>query len=149
MKPLLILFAHGSRDPDWNATFEALTERVAGRLGAAAVRLAYLEFASPTLEEAVREAAAEGRDMVRILPLFLASGKHVREDLPTLVRRLREATPDLRIELLPPVGEDPGLLDLLVRIAVEAAEAGPSPGGTGGASPRGDAVSPGRPGPGP
>ena len=101
----LILYAHGSRDPRWREPFERLAKDLEADLGADTVRLAYLEFVGPTLAEAVRAATLDGAETVRVLPLFLAAGAHVREDLPAEVARLRESGPDVEIELLPPLGE--------------------------------------------
>lgn len=116
----LILFAHGSRDPEWRAPFERLADALAADLGPDRVDLAYLEFSEPTLEEAAAAAAADGVRTARILPLFLASGKHLKEDLPPRAATAGRAH-GVRVEVLPAVGEDPRLLDLLERIARQAA----------------------------
>lgn len=133
--PLLVLLAHGSRDPDWLETFEDLARRVESRLGAGRVRLAYLELASPGLEETIRRAADDGWHEVRVLPLFLAAGAHVKEDVPRLIGRLRAELPRIRIVSLPTVGDDRRLLDLLAEIAVEASEPRPPPRSAAGTSP--------------
>ena len=51
--------------------------------------------------------------------MFLGAGKHAREDLPVLVEALRRAHPQVRLNLQQPVGEDPRVLDLLAKIALE------------------------------
>lgn len=121
----LVLLAHGSRDPVWRAPFERLARELTTTLGPASVRLAYLEFESPTLEEVLREAAREGVPRVRILPLFTSSGKHVREDLPEQVARVRREAPSTAFELLPTLGEDPRFFELMRDLAREAAGAPP------------------------
>lgn len=123
----LILFAHGSRDPEWREPFERLADALAADLGPGRVALAYLEFVGPTLEEALAAAAEDGVGTARVLPLFLAAGKHVKEDLPALATAAGRAR-GIRVQVLPPVGEDPRLLELMERIARESA--GP-PGGAG------------------
>lgn len=47
----VVLFTHGSRDPNWCATFERLREEVAERIDVDRVELAYMEFAAPTLDD--------------------------------------------------------------------------------------------------
>ena len=114
---MLILIAHGSRDPKWRAPFERLTEALTKDLGADGVRLAFMECTPPTLMDAAAEAAGLGAKHVRVLPLFLASGGHVDHDIPPLVDAAREAFPKIMFELLPPVGDHPAFAELILRLA--------------------------------
>jgi len=84
-----------------------------------AVRCAYLELEQPDLAAAAVQLAAGGAQRVTIVPMFLGTGKHARDDLPRLLETLRQAHPAIRFELQRPVGEDPRVLDLLAAIAVE------------------------------
>lgn len=117
---LFILFAHGSRDPRWRATFEELAAAAAAEAGTDLVRLAYLELSEPTLEDVVERAVDDGAVRVRVLPLFLAAGKHLSEDVAKRVDEARAAHPGLDIELLPAVGEDERMRSLLRQIVAEA-----------------------------
>ncbi|MBX3652759.1 MAG: CbiX/SirB N-terminal domain-containing protein [Ramlibacter sp.] len=114
-----ILFAHGSRDPQWRQPMEAVAQRLRAQRPDAPVRCAYLELTAPDLPTAAAELIAEGARSVRITPLFLGTGKHAREDLPVLVEQLRQAHPNVAFSLQAAVGEDPRLLDLIARIASE------------------------------
>jgi sirohydrochlorin cobaltochelatase len=116
----LILFAHGSADPQWRAPFESLLDELARTRGESMVRLAYLEFAPPTLSDVAAEARRDGVGRLRILPLFMAGGAHLRRDLPDQVDRIRERYPELVVELLPPVGDDPRLRAMIRDIALES-----------------------------
>lgn len=115
---MLVLMAHGSRNPDWGTPLEALTETVARQAGAEHVYLAYSQFSSPTLEEVVA-AADPGIRRVRVLPLFMTSHGHVERDIRPIVEDLRRAHETLEVELLPPVGELPSFRILLVQLARE------------------------------
>lgn len=116
----LILFAHGSRDPEWVRPFEALRDMVARAAPDARIALAYLESSAPTLAESIRALAADGITSIRVLPLFLALGKHLRHDIPALARAVSGEFPGLSIEFLPALGEAPEFADALARIAVRA-----------------------------
>lgn len=117
----LILFAHGSRDPRWRAPFERLEADLETVLGAARVRLAYMEFVGPTLSDCAAEAVRDGVIALRVLPLFLSAGAHVAEDLPAQVAGARARNPGLQIEVLQPIGEHPRFAALLREVAQEAA----------------------------
>ncbi|MFT3814813.1 MAG: CbiX/SirB N-terminal domain-containing protein [Acidovorax sp.] len=117
MKRGIVLFAHGSRDPLWRAPIEAVRDQVAA-LGLPA-RCAYLELCAPSLHEAVADLAALGIGHVTIVPMFLGTGRHAREDLPRLVAELRALHPHLSITVQPAIGEDPRVTALMAHIAVE------------------------------
>ena len=116
----IVLLAHGSRDVRWRAPVEAVARRVADIDPAVQVRCAYLELSQPDLRTAMAELVASGVKAVRVLPLFLGMGKHLREDLPRLLEDLRALHPQVPVELARAVGEEPEMLDLLARLALRS-----------------------------
>jgi sirohydrochlorin cobaltochelatase len=114
----LILFAHGSRDPQWRAPMEAVAARAAALEPGAIVRCAYLELMEPDLGACAAEMAAQGATSVTIVPMFLGVGRHAREDLPLLVAGLRTRHPQVSIDLRPAIGEDERVIDMLAQIAL-------------------------------
>ena len=75
--------------------------------------LAFLELMTPDLESAIALQVQRGFEAIRIVPLFLGPGGHVRDDLPRLAQTAREQYPQVRIELATPAGEDPDIIDAL------------------------------------
>ena len=117
----IVLLGHGSRDAQWRAPMDAVRDRLLALTPDSPVQCAFLELAKPDLGEAVAALAAAGVSRIRVVPLFLGVGRHVREDLPGLIQSLREAYPQLAIELRTSVGEDARLIELLARIASDGA----------------------------
>ena len=117
----ILLLAHGSSDARWCQTFEALAAPTLQSLPEA--RVAYMELASPSLEEEVEKAVAEGIDHIRVVPLFLAAGRHLRKDVPAMLADYRERH-GIHITLLPPIGEDPRLGEALRDIVQGTLEGG-------------------------
>jgi sirohydrochlorin cobaltochelatase len=113
---MLILIAHGSRDPRWRTSVEGVVDSLQRELGPGAVRLAYMDCTPPTLMDVASEAVAGGVTSVRILPLFLAEEGHVERDVQPLVEEVRCAFPDIAVERLPPVGQRPEFREALARI---------------------------------
>lgn len=108
MKPTdttgIIFFAHGSRDPQWRLPFEAILEAIRTRhTGPSA--LAFLECMTPSLPEAISAMASQGAGKIRVVPVFLAVGSHVRKDLPALIEQAQRQHPDLPIEVTASIGE--------------------------------------------
>jgi sirohydrochlorin cobaltochelatase len=89
----IVLFAHGSRDPLWRAPIEAVEAHIRAHHPGVAVRCAYLELTTPDLPQAVADLVDQGATAVTIVPMFLGTGKHAREDLPVLVAELRARHP--------------------------------------------------------
>jgi sirohydrochlorin cobaltochelatase len=115
----IVLFGHGSRDPLWRLPMETVAARLRALQADMPVRCAYLELEAPSLGTAVAELVAAGAHSVSIVPMFLGTGRHAREDLPVLVEALRAAHPDVAFVLQKPVGEDGRVLELIARIALE------------------------------
>lgn len=114
----LVLLAHGSPDPDWKRGLLEVADRL-GREQRGAVRVAFLQFDRPDLPSLARELRKEGIDRIRLIPVFYAEGKHLRADVPELVRTVE--ADGTSVELLEAPGEleefDDVLLTLLGRIA--------------------------------
>jgi sirohydrochlorin cobaltochelatase len=121
----VILFAHGSRDPEWSRPFESIASILSTNF---VVTVAYLELMRPTLAEAVAALAAAGAKSIRVIPMFFGQGGHVKEDLPRLVSELGRAHGDLELVLEKPIGEDPAVIEA---IAGAIAAGIPSPRGSG------------------
>ena len=117
---MLILIAHGSRDPRWRSSLELLTATVQQELAPERVRLAYMQFTGPDLGEVVTAGIRDGTRSFRLLPLFMASAGHVDKDIRPLVQELALRHPEAQLVILTPVGEDPRFPELIRQIATEA-----------------------------
>ena len=118
MNLAVVLFAHGSRDARWREPVEAVARRMTARQPDVPVACAYLELVEPDLPTAAERLIADGARTLRVVPLFLGMGKHVREDLPQLIDALRASHPEVVFTLAPAVGETTEVIDLLADIAL-------------------------------
>jgi sirohydrochlorin cobaltochelatase len=109
----LILFAHGARDPRWAEPFERILERVRVRVPERSPMLAYLELMAPDLATAIDVQARAGFTTIRIVPLFLGPGGHLRADIPRLVAEAHQLHPGIRIEVAAPAGESARVIDAI------------------------------------
>jgi sirohydrochlorin cobaltochelatase len=107
----IVLFAHGSRDPGWARPFEQLASILRKKTGSP-VALAYLEQMRPTLGEAIDDLARQVTS-VRVVPVFLGPGGHVKEDLPRLVDSIRSKHHSLAIEIDAAVGDQPAVMEAI------------------------------------
>jgi sirohydrochlorin cobaltochelatase len=116
LKEGIVLFAHGSREPSWAEPFEKIARAVAGRCADVPVERAYLELMKPSLDEAIASLAAAGARRVRIVPVFLGAGGHVREDLPRLAAGARARHRGLEIVLEQTIGERAEVIEALAAV---------------------------------
>ena len=113
MPSALILFGHGARDARWAEPFQRILARVQAAAPERAPMLAFLELMAPDLASAIATQVSRGFTDVRIVPLFLGQGGHLREDLPVLVQRARDANPGVTITLAGAAGEDEAVIEAL------------------------------------
>lgn len=106
-----MLAAHGSPDPRFAATVEALATLVSTARPAVSVAIGYLEHGPPDLRT-----VADAESI--IVPLLLTSGFHVRTDIPSQAPRGTVARP---------LGPDPRIAGVLTRRLREAGWRGESP----------------------
>ena len=114
----VILFGHGSRDPAWRETMDAVARSIARKAPDTHVVCAFLELQAPDFAAAVAELAGAGAGQVTVLPMFLGAGKHARQDLPALVQAAQAAHPGVALAVLPSAGELPGVIEALADAAL-------------------------------
>ena len=113
----VILFAHGSRDPQWRAPIEAVRQHIARHQPQVLTCCAYLELCEPDMAQATRDLLAQGAASITITPMFLGTGKHAREDLPQLMAARRAQHPQVQFTVQQAIGEDPRMTALMADIA--------------------------------
>jgi sirohydrochlorin ferrochelatase len=116
-RPVLLVIAHGSRDPRHAATVHALVRRVRSLRPDVRVETGFLDFNVPSAQGVLESLAAEGVRDVVALPLLLTRAFHAKADIPAV---LRDAPPQLRIRQAEVLGPSPVLLAALERRLYEA-----------------------------
>lgn len=120
----LLLLAHGARDPRWAAPFETLAQRLRVLAPELEVRLSYLDFLPPTLQDAGAELARAGVTRVDVLPLFLGAGGHVRNDVPRLTADLAAAYPHVEWIVRTTIGEVDSVIDAMAHACLALSHGG-------------------------
>ncbi|MBO1335478.1 sirohydrochlorin chelatase [Streptomyces sp. VRA16 Mangrove soil] len=115
--PVLVVVAHGSRDPRHAATVHALVREVRAQRPDVRVETAFLDFNIPAVHGVLESLAAEGVRDVVALPLLLTRAFHAKADIPAV---LREAPRGMRVRQADVLGPDPLLVSALERRLYEA-----------------------------
>ena len=124
----IILVGHGSPKKDANTmdvVSRMLHEKMHPGCSNGCVLSAYLQFQSPTLEDALRAAVKNGTKKVIIHPYFLSAGMHVTKDIPEVIEGFRKSSPDIEFVCTEPLGVSSKLVDLVMERMAEAAGLAP------------------------
>jgi len=105
MATALILFAHGARDPEWADPMRRVQAAVRQRVAGIPVELAFLEFMAPTLPDCAAALVAGGADKVVVMPMFIARGGHLKNEVPAMLATLRATYPAVEFVLGGAIGE--------------------------------------------
>lgn len=119
-QPVLLVIAHGSRDPRHAATVHALTQRVRAARPGVRVITGYLDHCAPSVPQVIGRLAAEGVRDVVALPLLLTRAFHAKADIPAVLREATAHHPRLAVHQADVLGPSPLLVSALERRLREA-----------------------------
>ncbi len=108
----IVVAGHGSRDPDGVREFEQLVELLRGRAAQHDITHGYLEFASPTIEQALQANIDSGNHQIVTVPSILLAARHGKNDMPAEMLAMARSHPDVDFYFGAPLGLDAALLQL-------------------------------------
>jgi len=124
MKESILLLGHGSPKQDANNLDKvALMLHRMFHPGCAdtCVGVAYMEFASPKIPDAIKNAVDRGAKKVILHPFFLSSGVHVTKDIPEMIEQSRALYPGVKFIYTEPLGIHEKLAQIVLE-RISAAE---------------------------
>ena len=118
---ILLLVAHGSRREESNLEVDSLSKKMLKFNSSQfdKVMPAFLEFASPSIPEAIKKCSEMGAQRVTVLPYFLSAGVHINRDIPDEVSKASKYFPDLEINVTNYFGSREEIAELLMKTAME------------------------------
>jgi precorrin-8X/cobalt-precorrin-8 methylmutase len=116
----IVVAGHGSRDPEGVKEFEALIDCLRSRTPGRKVTYGFLEFARPTIDEAVRENVASGAREIVVVPGVLLAATHAKNDMPSEVLALQAEMPDVKLHYGAAMHLHPLILKLCREKIIEA-----------------------------
>ena len=111
----LLLVSHGSRRTQSNEEVNQLCARLKSDMDQQfdIFHSAFLEIASPSIPEGIEQCVEDGASSITVLPYFLAMGRHVAEDIPSIVANTSEQFPGVPISITRHIGASEGMLKLI------------------------------------
>jgi len=107
----LIIVAHGSRNKESARQVAALCQKLSDKAKNIAdqhpfvrnkfdrVAHAFLQFASPGLEETIEDLVQQGTHKIIIFPFFIAAGSHLLTDIPQAIEAARKIYPGVEFSI--------------------------------------------------
>ena len=118
MNKALLIVAHGSRKEESNSEIFELAKKIASKVNSFdMVEACFLEIAKPSIPEGIETCVSNKATEILIMPYFLAAGRHVLEDIPSIVDEEKVKYSDILIKSLPYFGSNPVIVDILNTLA--------------------------------
>lgn len=110
----ILVVAHGSRVKETEATLEVVLDMVKGKLPECVLEHAFMEFSDKTIGAAVEKLFEKGVTEIKIIPYFLFTGIHLKEDIPNMVKEYMADKPNINVIMGETLGADSRLCDILI-----------------------------------
>jgi sirohydrochlorin cobaltochelatase len=115
MKTLVVL-AHGSKVEKSNQEVECLANALSTLLPEfERVETCFLELATPKFSDMLEHLAQESVGDITVYPHFLAEGRHVRDDVPSILDSFERSNPKINVTLKPYLGDWSGLAEFIAK----------------------------------
>ncbi|MDD4253285.1 MAG: sirohydrochlorin nickelochelatase [Methanoculleus horonobensis] len=124
----MLLVGHGSKLPYNKELIETTAGLIAEKTDEYLVKPGFMSLNTPTVVDQLEAFRGEEIDMLVVVPLFLAKGVHINQDIPELLglaEGARNGTFQLNGKTVPlvyasPIGSDPLLAELMLKNASDA-----------------------------
>ena len=108
----VIVLAHGSKRKTANDGLLKVVEMLRAMNRWDVVEPAFLQFASPTLEDVALKLAQDGCTRIVVIPLLLFTGQHVASDIPEELERVKKAHQKVEFIYANNIGPDPRIAQI-------------------------------------
>ncbi len=114
---VLVIAAHGSRKKESNLEVASLAARVSKKAAGLfdKVEYAFLQIADPLLEKKIDELVEKGATTIVIFPFFIGSGNHILVDIPSFIKKVQLAYPQVEFKVTRHLGKIELIDDIIIR----------------------------------
>ncbi len=109
----IIILAHGSRNVQAAEEFLRLANLVQERLPSYRIEPVFFQFSENNLHQGLKKLTISGYKKVKIVPVFLFEGVHIKEDIPKVISEEKRNFPDLEISLSGTLWPDKRITDII------------------------------------
>jgi precorrin-8X/cobalt-precorrin-8 methylmutase len=115
-----LIIAHGSRKKEANQRIYDLIDKLAGYYQDEIFEPAFMELASPSIDEGIKVLAGKGIEELVVFPFFLFKGMHFSNDVPNLIQSsLDSLDRKIPLKILEPIGMHNQLFNMVQEMLYE------------------------------
>ena len=109
----IIIVDHGSKKAEANNMLIELVKKYKGYSNINIVEAAHMELAEPSISTAFKKCVEQGANYIICHPFFLSKGKHVQEDIPSLMKEASSVNNNINYKITDPLGVQDKILELI------------------------------------
>jgi sirohydrochlorin ferrochelatase len=110
----ILLVSHGSRSPKTKEEISVLVNILRQSFPSEIVEFAFLEIESPSIPEGIDRCVSQGASEIVVTLNFLNAGRHIDEDIPSIVRASIKKHPQIKFAISKPIGQHPQVPNLFI-----------------------------------
>lgn len=110
----ILVVAHGSRATETELTLFVVVDMLRGMLPDMVIEPAFMAFSENSIEKGMTTLVEKGVTEIKVVPYFLFTGVHLKEDVPKVVSKCMGNHPDIKVEITGTLGADSRIADILV-----------------------------------
>ena len=129
MTKAILYVGHGTRSKKGSEEAKEFLGRVISRVEAPIQEISFLELTEPFIPEGFERCVEKGATEITVVPIFLLTAGHIKEDIPEALEPLREKYPEVNVKIAPAFGVQERIVDAiseLVRATVGKVDAADS-----------------------
>lgn len=120
MRRAILYVGHGTRSKKGAEEAKFFLERVIARVDVPIQEISFLELTEPYIPEGFERCVAKGATEITVVPIFLLTAGHIKEDIPEALAPLRLKYPDVRVDVAPAFGVQERIVDAVSELVSAA-----------------------------
>ncbi|PLR74677.1 sirohydrochlorin chelatase [Bacillus sp. UMB0728] len=117
----ILYIGHGTRSKKGAQEARDFLNRIISKSSSRIQEISFLELAEPSIGEAYEKCIRRGASSIRVVPIFLLSAGHIKEDIPDILKELKNNFPDIPVEVADPFGVQQTIIDAVCDLIFQEA----------------------------
>ncbi|KPB05894.1 sirohydrochlorin chelatase [Bacillus sp. CHD6a] len=119
MTKAILYVGHGTRSKKGAWEAKGFLNRVIDKVDAPIQEISFLELTEPYIPEGFERCVAKSATEITVVPVFLLTAGHIKEDIPEALEPLRVKYPQVRLEIAPAFGVQERIVEAISELVRE------------------------------
>ncbi|KMJ57285.1 cobalamin biosynthesis protein CbiX [Bacillus sp. LL01] len=113
MSNAILYVGHGTRSKKGAEEAKGFLERVIAQVDAPIQEISFLELTEPYIPEGFERCVAKGATEITVIPIFLLTAGHIKEDIPEALEPSLAKYPEVRVQIASAFGVQERIVDAI------------------------------------